>query len=105
MTEVYRNQDSVTIGHLQSLLEANGISTYLRNDYVASTTMPFPEVTPALCILKNADVERGVTLIREHIKKTDTVTDVELTCESCGEVSPGTFATCWKCEMTLTSDD
>ena len=103
MTEVYRNQDSVTIGHLKSLLEANGISTYLRNEYAASTTMPFPEVTPALCILEDADVERGVLLIREHIEKTDSISDEELTCASCGEVSPGTFETCWKCEASLTS--
>ncbi|MES2921585.1 MAG: DUF2007 domain-containing protein [Verrucomicrobiota bacterium] len=66
MTEVYRNRDSAKIGHLQSLLESEGIRTYLRDEYGASTA--FPEVTPALCILEEADVERGVELIRAYLE-------------------------------------
>ena len=101
MTEIFRNRDSATIGHLQSLLESEGIRTYLRSEYAASTT--FPEVTPALCILEDADVERGAELIRAYIESSSACPNEEQTCPQCGEISPGTFAVCWKCGAALDS--
>lgn len=101
MTEVFRKQDSATIGHLQSILESNGIKTYLRNEFAASTTIAVPEVTPALCILNDADVERGVTLIRDYLESSIAISETCLTCANCGEISPGTFSKCWKCEAPL----
>ncbi|WP_018970334.1 putative signal transducing protein [Rubritalea marina] len=97
MIEVYRDRDSATIGHLQSLLEAEGISTYLRNEHASSTTIPIPEVTPALCILEEAEVERGVDLIRAYLEAPSADPNEELTCPTCGELSPGTLAVCWSC--------
>lgn len=67
MIEVYRDRDSATIGHLQSVLEAEGIRTYLRNEHASSTTIPIPEVTPALCILEEDQVGRAVELIRSYL--------------------------------------
>jgi Putative prokaryotic signal transducing protein len=103
MTEVFRKQDSATIGQLQSLLESAGIQTYLRNEYASCTTIATPEVTPALCILDDSDVERGVLLIRDFLESASVGLDKETTCASCGEPSPGTFATCWKCGESLDS--
>ena len=65
MTEVFRHRDSVTIGALQSLLASEGIRTYLRDEYGASTA--FPMVTPALFILEGEDLERGVELIQAYM--------------------------------------
>ena len=104
MTEVFRKQDSATIGHLQSLLESKGIKTYLRNEFAAITTIAVPEVTPALCILDDADVERGVILIRDYLEASRTSSETPQACASCGEVSPGTFAACWKCDAPLDSN-
>lgn len=103
MTEVFRKQDSATIGHLQSLLESAGIRTYLRNEYAASTTIAVPEVTPALCILDDADLERGVMLIRDYLEASSVSMDKEVTCAACAELSPETFANCWKCGAPLDS--
>jgi len=99
MTEVFRNRDSVKIGTLQSLLESEGIRTYLRDEYGGSTA--FPIVTPALCILEDADVERGVELLRIHIESSRTSPNEEQTCAQCGERSPATFSKCWNCESLL----
>jgi hypothetical protein len=99
MTEIFRNRDSAAIGHFQSLLEAEGIRTYLRDEYAASTS--FPEVTPALCIIEDADVERGVELIRAYIESSNSSPNKEQTCPQCGEIVPGTFAVCWKCGAAL----
>jgi hypothetical protein len=91
------------MGHLQSLLESADIRTYLRNEFAASTTIAIPEVTPALCILDDADLERGVMLIRDYLEASSASLDEELTCGTCGELSPGTFAACWKCGGSLDS--
>lgn len=101
MTEIFRKQDSATIGHLQSLLEAEGIQTCLRNEFAATTTIAVPDVTPALCVLDDADAERAIKLIREYLGASSTRADEELTCANCGERSPGTFAVCWQCGASL----
>ena len=102
MTEIFRNRDSVTTGTLQSLLESEGIRTYLRDEYGASTA--FPTVIPALCILEDEDVERGVEMIRAYIDSSNASPKVdEQTCPQCGEISPGAFAVCWKCGEALNS--
>jgi hypothetical protein len=99
MTEIYRSRDSVTIGHLQSLLESEGIRTCLRDEHGGVTA--FPLVTPALCILDEADLDRGVGLIRAHLEAASASPDEERSCPQCGETSPGAFAVCWKCGSAL----
>lgn len=97
MIEIYRNRDSATVGTLQSLLESEGIRTYLRNEHVSGTTVAVPEVFPALCVMDAADVKRGVELVRGYIEVPSGESGPELTCPKCGEKSPGTFAACWNC--------
>lgn len=97
MIEIYRNRDSATVGSLQSLLESQGIRTYLRNEHVSGTTVEIPEVYPALCVMDEVDVERGVELVRNYIEEPRGETGPELTCPKCGEKSPGTFGSCWNC--------
>jgi len=101
MTEVFRNHNSATIGHLQNLLETNGIRTYLKNEFAAVTTTVFSETGSALCILDDADVERGVMIIREYLDASNTTSGEERGCADCGELSPGTFAVCWNCATPL----
>lgn len=97
MIEIYRNRDSATVGALQSLLESEGIKTYLRNDSVSRMMVEIPEVFPALCVLDEADVGRGVELVRDYTVVTKDEAGPELTCPKCGEQSPGTFDACWNC--------
>lgn len=101
MTEVYRSHDSATVGHLQSLLESEGIKTYFRNEHVAQTAIAIQEFTPALCILDEGDVARGVDVIRAYLESTRDVTSAEITCPKCGESNPGNFAACWSCGAPL----
>ena len=101
MIEVYRSEESAMIGHLQSLLEAEGIATYLRNEFASSTTIAIPEVTPALCVLDEKDVARAVGLIREQLEAPELDADQEIICQKCGESSPGTMARCWSCGAEL----
>lgn len=97
MIEIYRNRDSATVGSLQSLLEAEGIRTYLRNDNVSRMMVEIPETFPALCVMDAADVDRSVDLVRSYLEAPRAEAGPELTCAKCGEQSPGTFDTCWNC--------
>ncbi|MFC7339197.1 putative signal transducing protein [Haloferula chungangensis] len=101
MTEVFRSRDSATVGHLQSLLEAEGIRTLYRNEFAAITTVAIPEVTPALCILDEKDLSRGVAVIRGYLESSNGSVEEELLCSNCGETNPGTFGVCWKCGESL----
>lgn len=99
MTEIFRKHDGATVGHLQSLLEAEGIRTFFRNEYVSG--MAISEFTPTLCIINDADVDRAVELIRTYIGSSRDESSPELTCPKCGETCPGTFAACWNCGTSL----
>lgn len=101
MTELFRNRDKATVGHLQSLLESEGIQTFVRNQELASTALPLAEFTPALCVMNDGDAERGVEIIRSYLKAAPAVVERELTCPECGEVSPGNFSNCWNCDSPL----
>jgi hypothetical protein len=52
MKELYRERDYTMVGYYQSVLESEGIETYVRNkDLVAMTTeVPLPDMFPALCV-------------------------------------------------------
>jgi hypothetical protein len=101
MIEIFRHHDSATVGQFQSLLESEGIKTYLRNEFGSATTALLPEVTQALCILDEADLDRGVEMIRSYIEAPRDEPLAELSCPKCGEKSPATFAVCWNCGASL----
>jgi len=103
MIEVFRSRDSVIVGHLQSLLESEGIETYFRNEHVANTAIAISEFTPVLCILDEAEVDRGGDLIRDYLGSSTEGVSADQTCSKCGETSPGAFAACWKCGAHLDS--
>lgn len=101
MIEIFRNRDSATVGQFQSLLESEGIRTYFRNEYVSATSIAISEVTPALCIMNEGDLDRSIELIRSYIEAPQEKPVPELTCPKCGEKSPGTFAACWNCGILI----
>lgn len=101
MIEIYRSQDSAKVGHFQSMLEAAGIRTYFRNEYVSTTLVVMSETTPALCILEPGDLDQAVEMIKNYIKIGAEVEVTETTCTKCGESCPTTFTVCWNCESQL----
>ncbi len=104
MKELFREPDFTLIGHYQSLLESPGIKTHVKNETIAMmgvSEIPIPDTFPALCVVDDRDFGPAWKLIREHRTKNDALVEFDLKCESCGEVSPGNFDTCWSCEKPL----
>ncbi len=67
MKELFRERDYARVGYYQSILEAEGIQTHVRNrDLVGMTTeVPIPEFFPALCVVNDEDYEEAMEILRE----------------------------------------
>lgn len=102
MIELLRQRDLTKINYYQSLLEAAGIPTFIRNENLSTTEgVSIPDFFPALCILNDADEAAAVELMRRDMDQAEQVADGEITCAKCSEVSPANFGSCWNCGTAL----
>ena len=101
MIKVFEDFDISLVGHYQSILEANGIKTFLKNQFGTSGAgeLPFIEVIPQLWVLNDAESERAELLIKSFQESADD--SVQQTdnwnCASCGTAQEAVFTHCWKC--------
>ena len=97
MIKVFEDFDYMRVGQMQSLLEANGIGTFLKNQFGFGGTgeLPFLETVPQLFVLSGKDVERARALIAEHAP--DSEAGPAWNCAQCGEENDGHFSACWNC--------
>lgn len=97
MREVFTHKEFTRVGHYQTILESEGIPTYIRNasshNVVADITIP--ALYPVLCVENEADFDRAVELLR-GVYQPEKSDAPDWTC-SCGESVPGNFSSCWKC--------
>jgi hypothetical protein len=104
MRLVFENIDFTVVGHMQTLLEAEGIRTELRNAGAAGLAgeVPYTQVYPELWVLDWMDEPRALALIRDYRDK-DAATPpaADWTCPSCGETVDGVFAECWNCGAAM----
>ena len=103
MRLVFENIDFTVVGHMQTLLEAEGIRTDLRNAGSAGLAgeVPYTQVYPELWVLDNADETRARAIIKDYQEKSeDTPAGPDWTCPKCGETVEGVFAECWNCGTT-----
>ena len=99
MKELFRERDYTRIGYCQSILEAEGIETHVRNrDLVGMMTeVPIPEFFPALCVMKDEDHPRALAVLEERMLADAERVGEQWDCAECGEENPGTFDSCWSC--------
>ncbi len=67
MIKVFEDFDIALVGHYQSVLESDGIATFMKNRFgtAGSGELPFVEVVPQLWVLNDADEPRARALIAE----------------------------------------
>ncbi|MEM9282181.1 MAG: DUF2007 domain-containing protein [Verrucomicrobiota bacterium] len=100
MKELFREPDLTRVSYFRNVLEAEGISTMIRNENLQGAGLneiPIPEFFPALCVMKDEDYEAAVELVRQHLAGTQQGADKEVNCAVCGEINPGNFDVCWSC--------
>ncbi len=99
MIELFRERDLTQITYYQSLLEAAGIPTFVRNENLSTTEgVSIPDFFPALCIVNDGDKHAAAEIISKHLKLSKLAPPPDVTCGHCGEVSPGNFGSCWNCQ-------
>ena len=99
MIKVYENFDFSRVGQMQSLLEAHGIETFIKNQYGSSVMgeVPFVEVVPQLFILKKGELARAKEILQLDLPSDEPLDD--WVCPECGVDVEGNFGSCWKCGM------
>lgn len=65
MIKVFEDFNYILVGQMQSLLESNGIRTFMRNEFGSTVAgeLPFVEVVPQLFVLEDRDEEPARRLI------------------------------------------
>lgn len=98
MKELFRERDLTKVGYCQSILEAAGIPSVVRNETLTGLTeFPIPDFFPALCVVNDADYERAIQILRERLVSDAAASEEEIPCAACGEPNPGNFEVCWSC--------
>lgn len=98
MREVFTHRDYTRVGLYQSILESEGIASFIKNDTSHNLVvwLPVPFLHPVLCVASDADFERAVEILRT-MHKTETADEPDRVCTACGGSIPGNFCACWKC--------
>ncbi len=106
MKPVFRERDYTRVALLQSVLEAKGIQTFVRNQYSSTQIIGFPNPAffPALCVVNDEDYEEARQILKDYLNEDGEKASLELPCPACGERNPGNFEICWNCGAALAQD-
>jgi len=96
MIKVYESFNISQVGQAESLLNSEGIETYIRNEFASSVMgeVPFVEVCPQLFILNAEEEMRAKELLASFENQT---TQPDWQCAQCGSEVDGPFGQCWSC--------
>ena len=104
MKVIYVNADYTRVGFYQSVLEAAGISCFIRNAVANGITeIPIPIFYPTLCVLNDEDYPRAVEELGVIFRPAPRLP--KWLCPKCGANVPGNFETCWRCEHERNEDE
>ena len=97
MFKVYENFDLTRVGRMQSILESNGIPTFIKNEYSSGALgeIPFVEICPQLFVLESKHVGLAKELLQVDLPDSHKASD--WVCPECGIDIEGQFQNCWKC--------
>lgn len=111
MQEVFRHSDAGQVSLRQSLLESEGIQTYIRNlntqqtlGGLAMAVFPIPEFWPTLCVVNDDDYQEAIALLHNS-PETRAAEPPGWTCLQCKEHIPGNFGVCWNCGSLAQEDE
>ena len=104
MKEVFAHRDSTRVGQAQSILEAEGILCFIRNDtssgLMGGAVIGPPRLyDPALFVTAEEDFPRAAALIQDWLSLPGADPEAEdWVCAACGETVPGGYVECWSCQ-------
>ena len=65
MIKVFESFEYMEAGRVRSLLESNGIQTFMKNEFLAGAVgeLPFQEIAPQVFIVDHGDFDEAMRLI------------------------------------------
>jgi hypothetical protein len=101
MKRIFDSFDFPQVGHYQSILEAAGIRTLVKNLGVSNAhgAIPMTEVYPELWVVDDEDFDEAMELLESfHGKESEEQDLADWVCGTCGEQVPGSLGECWNCQ-------
>jgi hypothetical protein len=94
--KVFESFNISQVGQASSLLNSEGIETYIRNEFACSVMgeVPFVEVCPQLFILDASEAARARELLAPFENEP---AKPDWHCAQCGTDVDGPFGQCWNC--------
>ncbi|BAJ03096.1 putative signal transducing protein [Shewanella violacea] len=97
MKMVYSNENSFLVNNVKNLIEAQGISTFIKNEFAQGAVGEISALDswPELWVNNDADFESATEILASSqtcIKGEDWV------CKSCAEKNAPSFEICWNCQ-------
>ncbi len=95
MKAVYSASNLSLVSVFRNLLEAQGITCWIRNEFLMAGSGEIPpiECWPQLCV-EDDDYPEAKRVVDEALSEQELPT---WRCDGCGEELEGQFTECWKC--------
>lgn len=97
MIKVYSNESSLIVNHIKNLIEAQGISVMLKNEFAQGAVGEIAafDAWPELWVTEERDAPRALEIVESAQQPLDAP---DWFCHSCGEQNASSFELCWNCQ-------
>lgn len=97
MKLVYTNESPLLVGHAKNLVEGQGISTTVKNEFVGSGfgELSGADTWPELWVMDESDYAKAAEIIEGMIFES---AGKDWLCRSCKEENGAAFDYCWSCQ-------
>ena len=101
MKAVYSSPQLFWVAYYQDILQSNGITCFVKNEYLAGGAGELPpnECWPRLYVDDN-DFDRAEQIVYAELHK-KAADEPPWTCAQCGEENESQFVLCWKCGASI----
>lgn len=97
MKKVYTHENQFIVNNIKNLIEAENISTFLKNEFTqgAIGEIPALDTWPEIWILEDSDFDKANAIV---IQSQEGGRRSEWVCNSCAEHNDSSFEVCWQCQ-------
>ncbi|MDO6488573.1 DUF2007 domain-containing protein [Colwellia sp. 6_MG-2023] len=96
MKMVYTNESIFLVSNVKNLIEAQGISSFIKNEFSQGATGEISvfDSWPEVWVTNDNDFERSTKIINESQNNNE---GEDWVCEKCSEQNASSFEVCWNC--------
>ncbi len=97
MKLVYSNENNFLVNNVKNLIDAQGISTFIKNEFAQSAVGEISafDSWPEVWVHNDEDFERAMEISKFS---QNSIKGEDWTCQSCSEKNDPSFEICWNCQ-------